>query len=77
MKKFCSAFGREMLARNFGIVVVGFPATSIEGPRARFCISAGHTKEMLDKAIETIDEVGENLGLKHSKIRRSQEFIQY
>lgn len=43
------AFGREMLRRNIGVVVVGFPATPIIESRARFCISAAHSKDMLDK----------------------------
>lgn len=38
-----------MLKRNIGVVVVGFPATPIIESRARFCISAAHTKEMLDR----------------------------
>uniref|UniRef100_A0A3Q4HM19 Serine palmitoyltransferase, long chain base subunit 2b n=1 Tax=Neolamprologus brichardi TaxID=32507 RepID=A0A3Q4HM19_NEOBR len=42
------AFGREMLKRNIGTVVVGFPATPIIESRARFCVSAAHTREMLD-----------------------------
>lgn len=42
------AFGREMLKRNIGTVVVGFPATPIIESRARFCISAAHSREMLD-----------------------------
>jgi len=37
------------LARGLAIVVVGFPATSILLARARFCLSAAHTKEMLDE----------------------------
>lgn len=44
----CSAFGREMLKRDVGVVVVGFPATPIIESRARFCLSAAHTKEILD-----------------------------
>lgn len=44
----CSAFGREMLKRNIGVVVVGFPATPIIESRARFCLSAAHTREILD-----------------------------
>lgn len=34
-----------------GIATVGvcFPATTVVTSRARFCISAAHTKEMLDK----------------------------
>lgn len=47
-----SAFGREMLKRNIGVVVVGFPATPIIESRARFCISAAHTKEMLDRVTD-------------------------
>lgn len=43
-----SAFGREMLKRNIGVVVVGFPATPIIESRARICLSAAHTKEILD-----------------------------
>lgn len=37
-----------MLKRNIGTVVVGFPATPIIESRARFCVSAAHTREMLD-----------------------------
>ena len=46
---FHSAFSREMLKRNIAVVVVGFPATPIIESRSRFCLSAAHTKEMLDK----------------------------
>ncbi|XP_055028497.2 serine palmitoyltransferase 2 isoform X1 [Misgurnus anguillicaudatus] len=61
------AFGREMLKRNIGVVVVGFPATPIIESRARFCISAGHSKEMLDRALGVISEVGDLLQLKYSR----------
>jgi hypothetical protein len=37
-----------MLKRGCAVVTVGFPATAITESRVRFCISAGHTKEMLD-----------------------------
>ena len=40
------AFSRECLQRGLATVVVGFPA--IES-RARFCLSASHTKDMIDK----------------------------
>ena len=36
---------------NLATVGVGFPATKMTEERARFCISAGHTKEMLDKVM--------------------------
>uniref|UniRef100_A0A3P8WRZ9 serine C-palmitoyltransferase n=1 Tax=Cynoglossus semilaevis TaxID=244447 RepID=A0A3P8WRZ9_CYNSE len=64
------AFGREMLKRNIGTVVVGFPATPIIESRARFCVSAAHTREMLDIALEAISEVGDVLQLKYSRRER-------
>ncbi|XP_064178542.1 serine palmitoyltransferase 2-like [Anguilla rostrata] len=64
-----NAFGREMLKRNIGVVVVGFPATPIIESRARFCISAAHTKEMLDMALSAICEVGDLLHAKYSRRR--------
>ncbi|KAI4883123.1 hypothetical protein NFI96_017291 [Prochilodus magdalenae] len=63
------AFGREMLKRNIGVVVVGFPATPIIESRARFCLSAAHTKEMLDQVLNALDEVGDLLQLKFSRHR--------
>ncbi|XP_012671022.1 serine palmitoyltransferase 2b [Clupea harengus] len=61
------AFGREMLKRNIGTVVVGFPATPIIESRARFCVSAAHTRGMLDTALNAINEVGDLLQLKYSR----------
>ncbi|VDL90880.1 unnamed protein product [Schistocephalus solidus] len=43
------AFSRLCLERGLGVVIVGFPATALLASRSRFCISAGHTREMLDK----------------------------
>ncbi|KAF4083696.1 hypothetical protein AMELA_G00119660 [Ameiurus melas] len=63
------AFGREMLKKNIGVVVVGFPATPIIESRARFCVSAAHTKETLDAALNAINEVGDLLQLKSSRHR--------
>ncbi|CAO3673917.1 unnamed protein product [Rhizopus microsporus] len=59
-----SAFSREMLKRGIAIVVVGYPATPIISSRARFCISAAHTRKDLDEAIRHISEVGDLLMLK-------------
>lgn len=63
----CGSFGREMLARKVGVVVVSHPATPMTESRARICLSAAHTKEMLDDVLKHIDEVGEILGLKFMK----------
>ncbi|XP_072032151.1 serine palmitoyltransferase 2-like isoform X1 [Amphiura filiformis] len=62
-----TAFSRECRKRGVGVVVVGFPATPIIEARARICLSAAHTREMLDKALNVIDEVGDMLSIKCSK----------
>ena len=50
----CRAFSRDLLKRGIGVVVVGFPATPIIESRARFCISAAHTREMLDRVCSNV-----------------------
>ena len=45
---FYRTFSRIMLERKIAVVVVGFPATPIAESRARICMSASHTREMLD-----------------------------
>jgi len=62
-----TTFSRECFARNLAVVVVGFPATSLMESRARFCISAGHTREDLDKALVAIEEVVDLLRLRYRK----------
>lgn len=48
-------------------VVVGFPATPLVTSRARVCISAGHTREQLDYALEKISEVADVLKLRYDR----------
>ncbi|KAG0164630.1 serine palmitoyltransferase component [Apophysomyces sp. BC1034] len=59
-----SAFSRETLKRNIAICVVGYPATPIISSRARFCVSASHTREDLDDTLAKISEIGDLLMLK-------------
>ncbi|CAO3614070.1 unnamed protein product [Cunninghamella blakesleeana] len=61
------AFSRELLKRGIAVCVVGYPATNIVTSRARFCLSASHTKEDLDDALDKISEVGDLLMLKFKK----------
>ncbi|KAM3605933.1 uncharacterized protein V6R79_007550 [Siganus canaliculatus] len=65
------AFAREMLRRKIGVVVVGFPATPITEARARFCLSAAHTRDMLDEVLHHLNEVGDALCLKFSRQKYS------
>ena len=37
-----------MLERKIAIVCVGYPATPLSEGRIRICLSAAHTREMLD-----------------------------
>lgn len=59
------AFARHLLDRKIGVVVVGFPATPLAEARARFCVSAAHTREMLDtvSAHGSAEAVGQGLGV--------------
>ncbi|XP_055494891.1 serine palmitoyltransferase 3 isoform X1 [Leucoraja erinacea] len=61
------AFARRMLQKNIGVVVVGFPATPIVESRARFCLSAAHTRQMLDTVLDVLDEMGDYLRFKYSR----------
>lgn len=61
------AFSRECLKRGLAVVVVGFPATSIILARARFCISAEHTKEDLMFAVRVIEEVSLLIGIRYNE----------
>lgn len=59
------------------VVGVGFPATAFMEGRIRFCLSAAHTKEQLDYALEVIEEVSDDLGLKYSRKKRDPNPIEY
>ncbi|XP_073484362.1 serine palmitoyltransferase 3-like isoform X1 [Aquarana catesbeiana] len=71
------AFARHMLKKKIAVVIVGFPATPITEARVRFCISAAHTKEMLDKVLDELNKMGDILNVKHSKHLRSDRALVY
>ncbi|KAF1957995.1 serine palmitoyltransferas-like protein 2 [Byssothecium circinans] len=60
------AFSHEMLKRKISVVVVGYPATPLVSSRARFCLSAAHNKDDLDRMLAACDEIGDLLQLKFS-----------
>ena len=53
-----------MLKRKISVVVVGYPATPLISSRARFCVSAAHNKDDLDRFLAACDEIGNVLQLK-------------
>lgn len=59
--------------KGLGLIGAGYPATALTTGRARFCISASHTKEMLDHALAVIEEIGTKIGIKYSR----QNFNEY
>eukprot|EP00567_Pseudictyota_dubia_P003562 CAMPEP_0197439470 /NCGR_PEP_ID=MMETSP1175-20131217/6198_1 /TAXON_ID=1003142 /ORGANISM="Triceratium dubium, Strain CCMP147" /LENGTH=796 /DNA_ID=CAMNT_0042969391 /DNA_START=223 /DNA_END=2611 /DNA_ORIENTATION=- len=67
-----AAFSRECLKRGLAVVVVGFPAVPVLMSRARFCISAGHDRQELDRALSEIEEIADLLKLRYGG-RRSDE----
>jgi len=60
------AVSRECLKNNLAVVVVGFPATSLHFSRVRFCISAAHTKKDLDFALEKLEHIMDNTGIRYN-----------
>lgn len=59
------SFSLEALKRGMAVVVVGFPATPLLLSRARFCISAAHTRKDLEGALVKIKEIGDLIGLRY------------
>lgn len=51
------AFSRECFKRGVAVVVVGKPAVPILFCRARFCISASHTRSDIDRVLAVVEEV--------------------
>ena len=61
-----SAFSRECFKRGLAVVVVGFPAVPLLLSRARFCVSAGHTRQDLDQAVKEIAEVADIIKIRYA-----------
>lgn len=64
---------RRLLEKRIGIVVVGFPATPIATERARFCLSAGHTREQLDYIVQCLIEVSDRINIRYLKDHRKSQ----
>jgi len=69
------AFSRECLKEGLAVVVVGYPATPLILSRARFCLSAAHTREDMDFALKGISAVGDRMALKYLAPRTIPAFV--
>lgn len=68
---------RTLIKHKIATVGVGYPATPLMQGRIRICLSAAHTKEQLDYALETIEKVADELGLRYSRLPRDSKPIDY
>ena len=71
------AFTKAALEMGVAVVGAGFPATPLIESRVRFCLSAAHTKEMLDQALHVTSVVGDRIHVKYSRAARSTHHIPY
>lgn len=65
--------------KEFGIAtaVIAYPATPLNAARARFCLSASHSKQQLDYVLDTLDRLGDELEIKYSQLPRCLQTIHY
>lgn len=71
------AFAKECLNRGLATVIVAFPATTMLGARARFCMSASHTREHLDRVLAILEELDPMINLKMSAKRPTSAFMDF
>jgi len=62
-------FSRWCLELGIAVVMASYPVTDLLLARARFCVSAAHTKEDLDDAIRKMTEIGDICLLRYNKNR--------
>uniref|UniRef100_V5G047 serine C-palmitoyltransferase n=1 Tax=Anoplophora glabripennis TaxID=217634 RepID=V5G047_ANOGL len=74
--KIC-AMVRTLIKEKIATVGVGYPATPLTQGRIRICLSAAHTKEQLDYALDVIEKVADEIGLKYSRKPRDLTPIDY
>ncbi|KAL0024670.1 hypothetical protein WJX77_007715 [Trebouxia sp. C0004] len=70
-----SSTSRLLFERGIAMVVVGFPATPLLSARARICISASHTREDLDWALQVLDEVSSLCLIKYNPPAQSASHL--
>lgn len=70
---FSRAVIRLAYQKGLGFIGAGYPATSLTTGRVRFCISAGHSLEMLNRSLESMNEIGDQIGVKYSRMTRNYD----
>nr|CCC51355.1 putative serine palmitoyltransferase [Trypanosoma vivax Y486] len=67
------AVGRKCMERGLAVVIVGYPATPPLECRVRFCVSAAHTRADLQFALDVMDDVSQEVGIKYYPSDPSQQ----
>ncbi|XP_023934963.2 serine palmitoyltransferase 2 isoform X2 [Bicyclus anynana] len=57
----------RLTARGVATVGVGFPATPLNKARIRFCLSAAHSRAQLDRCLDAVQQVVDELGLRYAR----------
>jgi serine palmitoyltransferase len=61
-----AVISRRCFEKGVGLVVVSFPAVDILQGRIRICLNSMHSREELQKALDTIDEACKDLPIKRT-----------
>ena len=67
-------FSRLAFNRKLAVVVVGAPATPVNYPRVRFCVSAAHSREDLADALVALGEIADELQIKFKHFPPAKSF---
>jgi len=70
--KFVLASRLLLESKNIGVAVVGYPACPMLLGRIRFCVSAGHTREDIDKLVDALLDVGDTILLRYGQKTRGK-----
>ncbi|CAG9578062.1 unnamed protein product [Danaus chrysippus] len=57
----------RLTERGLATVGVGYPATPLNKARIRFCLSAAHSRAQIDRCLDSIEAVVQEVGLRYSR----------
>jgi len=72
-----AALYRRLKDHGVATAVIAYPATKLTEARARFCLSASHTRQQLDYVLSVVDKVGDELEIKYSQEKPRLEQVVY
>ncbi|XP_037072542.1 serine palmitoyltransferase 2-like [Pollicipes pollicipes] len=62
-----AALYRRLKEHGVAAAVIAYPATPMTAARARFCLSASHTREQLEYVLSAVDKIGDEIEIKYSQ----------